>query len=232
MSSFTGLVIATPAYGGQVTSPYLLSMVRTVVECCKRGISHQVHVNAGDSFIPRARALLVAKFLQTDCSHILFIDADMSWQAEDVVRLLLHDKDFVCGAYRQKTPELRWNWCCLPSPNGETVCEVGSGLVQISGAGAGFMMLKRAAVERMIAAAPETKFVHVGNETTLDAWDLFGPVGCVDGTFYGEDIAFCHRWRRLGGEVWLDPAVQLGHHGNAAFTADPRTAFSETPCQS
>lgn len=231
MSKFTGLVIATPAYGGQVTSPYLLSMVRTVVECCKLGITHQVHINAGDSFIPRARALLVAKFLQTNHSHLLFIDADTSWQAADVVRLLKHDKDFVCGGYRQKVPELRWNFCCMPSPDGAIPCEVESGLVQISGAGAGFMLLKRHVVERMIAAAPETRFVHVGNEAPFDAWDLFGPVGCIGGTFYGEDIAFCNRWRHLGGEIWLDPAVQLGHHGSTEYRGDPRTVFTEVkPC--
>jgi len=230
MSKFTGLVIATPAYGGQVTSPFLLSMVRTVTLCIQKGISHQVHINAGDSFIPRARALLVAKFLQTDASHFLMIDADMSWQAEDVVKLLLHDKDIVCGAYRQKIPEVRWNFCLEPSAHGETICEVASGLVRISGAGAGFMLVKREAIERMIAAAPETRFVHTGNETPLDAWDLFGPVGTINGTFYGEDIAFCNRWRHLGGEIWLDPSVQLGHHGITAYTADPRSAFSEAPC--
>ena len=235
MSQFKGLVIATPAYGGQVTSPYLLSIASSVVLFCRRGISHQLHVNSGDSFIPRARALLLGKFMRTDCSHLLMIDSDMSWQAKDVVRLLEHDVDFVCGGYRQKCQQLKWNFCLLHDPDarpGDPVrVKTRGDLVSISGAGAGFMLLKRQAVERMIEAAPETRFEHVGNEDRpLECWDLFGPVGCIAHTFYGEDIAFCNRWRRLGGEVWLDPAVQLGHHGSTeAYFADPRQVFVEIP---
>lgn len=234
MSKFTGLVIATPAYGGQVTSPYLLCMVRTVVLCCREGISHQLHVNAGDSLIPRARALLLAEFLKTDASHLLWIDADMSWEAEDVVRFLKHDQDFVCGAYRQKRAQLKWNFCLRPEDGDQAPYDEASGLIRIGGAGLGFALIKRHVVEQLVEAHPEQSFTQPLNDGgDLACWDLFGPVGVRDHEFFGEDMAFCAYWTALGGEIWLDLAVQLGHYGMIAYKADPRTIFSETPpCQS
>lgn len=237
MSEFTGLVIATPAFGSQVTSPYLLSMVRTVIVCCREGITHYVHINAGDSLVSRARALLLAKFLQTTASHLLWIDADMSWDAEDVVKLLHHDQDFVCGAYRQKRAEPKWNFCLRREDGDEAPYDAESGLVRIGGAGLGFALVKRRVIERMIEAHPERAFPHrLPDGGELPCWDLFGPVGVPPGgqVFIGEDITFCHYWLALGGEIWLDPAIQLGHHGLAVYQADPRSIFTikEAPCPS
>jgi len=33
----------------------------------------------------------------------------------------------------------------------------------------------------------------------------------------GEDWNFCRRWRELGGAVWLDPTIELQHHGATVF---------------
>jgi hypothetical protein len=226
MPNFTGLVIATPAFGGQVTSPYLLSMMRTVVLCCREGITHQLHVNAGDSLISRARALLLAEFLRTDASHLLWVDADMSWEAEDVVRLLRHDQDFVCGAYRQKREQLKWNFCLRREDGDKAPYAPEAGLIQIGAGGLGFTLVKRRVVERLVEAHPERAFTQTLNDgTELPCWDLFGPVGVVGDAFYGEDVKFCNYWTELGGAIWLDPAIQLGHHGMAAFVADPRSMF-------
>ena len=226
MSNFTGLVIATPAFGGQVTSPYLLSMMRTVVLCCQKGITHQLHVNAGDSLISRARALLLAEFLRTEASHLLWVDADMSWDAEDVVKLLMHDKDFVCGAYRQKREELKWNFCLRREDGSKAPYDDVRGLIQIGGGGLGFALVKRCVADRLVEAHPERSFTQTLNDgTELPCWDLFGPVGVAGDAFYGEDVVFCNYWTALGGEIWLDPSIQLGHHGTAAYRADPGTMF-------
>jgi len=235
MSNFSGLVIATPAYGGQVTSPYLLSMVRTVILCCKQRISHQVHINAGDSLVSRARALLLAQFLKTDASHLLWIDADMSWEADDVVKLLKHDQDFVCGAYRQKQEQLKWNFCLRREDGDQAPYSPEAGLIRIAAAGFGFALMKRAVIERLVEAHPERAFMQpLPDGGELPCWDLFGPVGVAGDSFYGEDVKFCNYWTALGGQIWLDISVQLRHHGSAVYQADPRTVFQikETTCLS
>lgn len=225
---FTGLVIATPAYGGQVTSPYLLSMVETVIECGRENISHYVHVTSGDALVSRARAVLLGKFLQTGASHLLWIDADMSWSAEDVFRFIRHGVDFVVGAYRQKKPGGRWNVFLRPEDGDVAPYDRESGLLRIGGAGLGFAMITRMAIVRMIALHPERRFDHrLPDGGTLPCWDLFGPVGVQPGgdVFVGEDLRFCLYWTDLGGEIWLDPAVRLGHHGQAEFGGDVRESF-------
>ena len=53
----------------------------------------------GQALLPRARAELAAEFLsESNASHLLFIDADISWDPRDVPRLLEHGLDVVCGA--------------------------------------------------------------------------------------------------------------------------------------
>jgi hypothetical protein len=37
-------------------------------------------------------------------------------------------------------------------------------------------------------------------------------------SYAGEDVAFCRRWRQLGGEVWLHRGVVLEHYGETVFT--------------
>jgi len=42
---------------------------------------------------------------------------------------------------------------------------------------------------------------------------------------WSEDYAFCHRWRQLGGQVFLDPNIMLTHNGTTTFEGDPTTVF-------
>ena len=227
MGAFTGLAIATPCYGGAIASPFFTSVIKTVEVCRARGIPLTIHTVAGDSLVSRARAILVAKFLLSDASHLLFIDADMSWQPESVVRLLEADKDFVCGTYRTKIDEVRWAFGVFRDEQGRTPCEQNGELVQIAACGMGFAMIRRAVFERLIAAHPERRFGRtrvLAPEEERFCYDLF-PLAAQGGVYVGEDYGFCRLWRELGGEIWLNNTIQLGHHGPTCYAGDPRSVF-------
>jgi len=96
------LFIATPCYGGALTEPYFKSILRLVFFCDKHSIPLQFGTIANESLVPRARNTLTAFFLKSDCTHLFFIDADIEFKVEDVIRLIAADRDITVGAYPKK----------------------------------------------------------------------------------------------------------------------------------
>jgi len=219
MTTFSGLMMATPCYGGVVTSAYLLSMIRTCAVLTANGIRHEVVTAAGDSLITRARNTLVSVFMASGHSHLMFIDADIEWPAEAVVALLNADKDVICGAYPKKVMPRSYAVNFLDGP----VVRDPSGIVEIKEAAAGFLMIRRGAFERMMQAYPQTRYGGTEGLSERQSQFTYALFDClIDDDdparrYLSEDYGFCRRWRASGGRIWLDPRIELRHHGAAAF---------------
>src|ERR1700744_761620 len=98
MSAF--VVIATPCYGGLVTHGYMNSVVTLMERARDFGFRAGLKLLANDALITRSRAALVASFLdQPDATHLLFIDADISFPPEQVARLVAFDRDMAAATY-------------------------------------------------------------------------------------------------------------------------------------
>src|ERR1700742_4079546 len=102
------LVVATPCFGGQVSSIYASSIF--ALQRALRTMSNvnlTVHMRDGDALITRARANLVTLFLDDpSATHFLFIDADIGFTPQQVFRLIESGADVVAGVY----PIKRVNW--------------------------------------------------------------------------------------------------------------------------
>lgn len=189
------LFVATPCYGGMLNEPYFRSVIRMQTFYNKHGLPLAFGTIANESLVTRARNVLVAFFLSSDYSHLLFIDGDIEFRFEDVLRLYMHDKDVVVGAYPKKG--LEWNKIRenLKKNEGKDLTEteisafgadyavnfefinrearqihVEKGLVKLKDAGTGFMMIKREAILKMIKAYPEYKYnndVNLGNNEEM-----------------------------------------------------------------
>src|SRR3569833_894903 len=108
MSDKMQLVVATPCFGGQVSSIYASSIF--ALQRAVHGMSNlelKVHLRDGDALITRARANLVALFLDAPAAaHLLFFDADIGFTPDQVFRLMESGADMVAGCY----PVKRINW--------------------------------------------------------------------------------------------------------------------------
>lgn len=235
------IVVATPCYGGLVTQAYMLSVLQLTLLARDAGFEIDVVMLAGDSLISRARSTLVARFLDNArATHLLFIDADISFEPDQALRLLAFDKDFVAGQY----PLKQIDWRNFPARvlRGEPLGAAGlsyvgkaetgrarraaDGFVTAQYAGTGFQLIKRGVLERMIAAYPELKFSKIDTLTneTPNSDNLSALFDCMidaeTGTYLSEDYAFCRRWRAIGGEIWIDGRSRLSHTGPQRFDGD------------
>jgi hypothetical protein len=249
------LFIATPCYGGALTEPYFKSILRLVFFFDKHNIPLQFGTIANESLVPRARNTLTAFFLRSDCTHLLFIDADIEFKVEDVVRLIAADKDVTVGAY----PKKGINWDLVRrhvldnkdsvtsdvSASGseyainfnfknleERSIEVQDGLVSLKDAGTGFMLIKRAVFDKMTKAYPELQYnndINVDKDLDQFTYALFDTIIEKSSKRYlSEDYTFCRRWQELGGQVWLDPNISLNHYGTYAFPGNPTIIFEKS----
>ena len=98
--------------------------------------------------------------------------------------------------------------------------EIDNNLSEVRHLATGFMMIRRPLVEAMIQAFPSTKYVDdvsflVGDQNKY-AYALFD-CGVEDGHYYSEDWMFCHRWKKLGGSIFIDVSIRLIHTGVEDF---------------
>jgi hypothetical protein len=248
------LFIATPCYGGALTEPYFKSILRLVFFCDKHSIPLQFGTIANESLVPRARNTLTAFFLKSDCTHLFFIDADIEFKVEDVIRLIAADRDIVVGAYPKKginwevlkkysitNPDATENeLSCAGSEYAinfqfknleERTIEVSDGLVALKDAGTGFMLIKRSVLDTMAKAYPELQYnndINVDKELDKHTYAFFDTIIEESSKRYlSEDYTFCRRWQALGGQVWLDPNISLNHYGTIPFRGNPTIIFEK-----
>lgn len=218
------IFFATPCYGGMLTDQFFLSMFKATQKLMQCGINFRVTTLRNESLITRARNILTSMFLDSDCTHLMFIDSDIEFQPDDIIRMLAYDKPIIAGAYPKKALPVQYaiNFKFLDKERRQIRVE--NGAAEVLDASTGFFMIKREVVEKMIHAYPETRY---RNDSNLDAkltkycYALFD---CIidpdDNRYLSEDYTFCRRWQKLGGEIWLDLATKLNHVGSYTFEGD------------
>ena len=235
------LFIATPAYGCLLTTQYLQCILQTQLSLCTKGIGINLDLLGNESLITRARNLLTKRFLLSDATHLLFIDADISWSPEAVLRLLQKDQPVVTGVYPKKMVDWKNVATKLEPGNSkepvhmmgldyninvtERETQVVNGFAKVFDAATGFMLIKREALEQLYSRYQRELFVVNDlpgvNQTVKDYIAVFDCMIDPDTRRYlSEDFAFSRRWQAVGGEVFADLAVPLGHTGSFHYEGD------------
>jgi len=243
------IFFATPCYGGQITDQYFLSMFRTYQKFGELGINHRITTLRNESLVPRARNILTAMFLASDCTHLMFIDADIEFDPESIVRLISMDKDLAVGAYPKKT--VNWDAVKKAAQRGEyenlekyqadyainlKILDKATGelnfqhsAVELLDASTGFFLIKRKVIEKMTAEYPELHYVNDSNispEFNKHCYAFFDTgIDPRSGRYLSEDYYFCRLLQKMGGEVWLDTNTKLNHVGSYTFNGEVSRIF-------
>lgn len=230
-----GIMFCLPMFGGMCHGDFALSLMRTVLLLTQLGYRVNTQAMFNESLITRARNNLSRTFMEDkSMDFMMFIDADIVFSEQDVLRLILSDRDFVGGVYPRKT--INWgsvaraakadkadpqDWACSYLFNavgmeGNEADE--DGLIEVTHAATGFLLLKRKVFETLAPLTPTYEDVVQGNSVT--GHDFF-KVGVGDnGKYTSEDYWFCNSWRKAGGRIYVNPYLRLGHIGTHTFNGN------------
>ena len=185
------IMVATPMYGGMCGGQYTKSSVDLGQQAAKYGLDIGFYYIFNESLITRARNYLVDEFMRSHYTHLMFIDADIGFDPQDVLSLAAladpdSDKEIGCGAYPKKT--IAWekikravdkgaadeNPQALENYVGDFVFNPAPGVseirinepVEVLEGGTGFMMIQKSAFEKFGNAHPELLYTpdHVRTE--------------------------------------------------------------------
>lgn len=223
------VLLATPAYGGQVTASYFQSVLSFRDAANHRGLQVDVMTVTNESLITRGRNEIVATFMAGDWTDLLWVDADIKFSPEHAFRLLDSHHQVCATPYAMKG--LDWNKVAAAEGDADAHqaasivsvvnyidgADIVDGFAEVLDAGTGFMRVKRSALQLLIAAHPETAYETENNVENRTRWALYD---CIirDGRYLSEDYTFCRRWQDVGGKVYADVASpHLGHTGSYTF---------------
>ncbi len=241
------ILIATPCYTGQCYTGYVTSMMKTLSSFAAFNKVKLLHkfINY-DCSIPKARNYFVATMLEDpSITHILFIDADMKWEPEDIGKLIMAKKPIIGAAIPKK--KYYWERLRLPklrelimddklsdedfqkqikmylvdyAVNLGDFREAENGVMEVESIGTAFVLIERTVFEKLIKSNPSRKIdippPGLPKQFTEHFYALFDQEN-VDGLYLSSDYSFCRRWKNIGGKVYADISINLGHQGYEEF---------------
>lgn len=235
------VMICTPTYKLATTAGFSASMLLLGGECVKVGLQVQLELR-GDSILHYVRNMLVAKFLASDCTHLVFWDADiMPKSLMQFFRLLLADKDIVAGV----PPIKQFKWSTSGVPGGMTfdqwqelsliypffpVANNGEsgrfetdddGFAEAVWAPTMFLCIKREVFYRLMDGHPDLMFTPNGPEVKGNErlyWRFFQYlIEPVSNRELPEDFSFCKLWNDIGGKIHVDTDSEFAHYGEHVY---------------
>jgi hypothetical protein len=236
------LMVATPSHRGMYCSAYMHSVVDLQNYCLTNGIQFQIKTAEQIGIIDAARNILASRFLwQTTATHMLFIDDDMGFNVEELVKMFeWRDKDVVAVICPKK--ELNWQrvkQIALSNPDIEPAylqslaatydkmvvlpgdaseIAVTEKPVPVMAIGTGLMLISRQCLLRLIEQA-NLPMIAQDRLTGGNTYEFFkGQM--IDGNYLGEDHYFCNLVRRHGGEVLGCPWITVTHTGQFSYVGD------------
>ena len=236
------LFVATPMYGGMCVGGYTMGILNCTQVFMQNNIKMFYSYMMNESLITRARNGLAYDFLNTDATHLMFIDADISFNPNDIVRMINADKDIICGLYPKK--EINWklvsdavksgvDYKDLPNYTASFVVNLVGGAhettgsinepMEIDNGGTGFMLIKRGVFEALKDKVPtytnDMILIVDKNPVKKIIHEFFATsIDEESNRLLSEDYHFCKLARKHGFKVYAAPWANLTHSGTYNFS--------------
>ncbi len=229
------LFLSTPCYGGVCLQAYAESILKLQRMCAQNGVQLMLDTTENESLVHRARNISVARFMiRSQAEYFMFVDADVKFEAESVMRLLASGHDVSCAVYPKKvvmwdqaehavktndTRNLNKLAASLVMNFKQANAQIVNGFVEVLDGPTGFLMIKRDVFTRMFERYPELNCKN--DHQNRDFEDYCAVFDCMidpeNRRYLSEDYAFCRRWQQMGGRIFADVTTTLGHVGNIRF---------------
>jgi glycosyltransferase involved in cell wall biosynthesis len=168
---------------------------------------------AKSPYVGKCRNMLVSAFLKTQGEYLLFIDADVGFTPDAVIKMIEAKKQVICTLYRVKKQSLKIEYP-LVLDNKDLLLVDDKDNMKIKVGPTGLMLIHRNVFESIIQHHPELK---IKNEDDPFMYDFFNTV-FKDGHWYGEDVSFCHIINKLGIEMYANIGSETTHYGTYGWT--------------
>jgi hypothetical protein len=224
--------IATPMHGGMAAGIYTASMVQLPAIFLRNRVDLVYAFRWNESLVPNARNVLTHQFLESQATHLMWIDSDIGFNAMDIVSMLIADRDILCGIYPKK--EVDWARVAQAVKDGVPPEELSNHaglfavkllddsaggfaadsdeLFEIEAGGTGFMLIKRSVFDTLSdhvsEYVPEREVIKEFYATSIDS---------ESGKLITEDYHFCRQARSHGFKIYAAPWVRLSHAGTYIF---------------
>ena len=198
---------AIPCYEGSLKTETALSLLDTTGKLCNMHVPHAHIVVRGGALIQDVRNELVHRFLHlTDCDTMLCIDADIQWDWDSMLRLMVLSSHYpiVAGVYPSRMDPVKF----IVNNTKDVLNE--HGLLETNGLGMGFVAIQRQVFEKM--DVPD--YDHADYDKPVKQ---FFATGIQNRKPVGEDVWFFREAYKQGFPCWVDPGITLIHHGQKAY---------------
>jgi len=238
------ILICIPCFGGNVSNLTFHSLLNTLRWLNDQGHNIRIETLPTESLINRARNKFVTQFLDNkdfNGTHLLFIDADIGFNIENLKRIIDFNGDVVTCTYPVKgfywqqlldrikdnkpmNEKLMRDYLLQFNVNLYPNIQFKDGFAKVKESATGFMMIRREVFTKIMDKNPNLKYkpdLRTGIEGSDNAYDFF-PVGIYkekDGVnrFLSEDYYFCRLAEECGFEIWTDLATPITHLGSTEY---------------
>lgn len=209
------IMIGLPCSGGIVSEKTTLGLFNLGKSFVRNNIDHGLLTLTNSSLITQARSKIANFFINnTEHEYLFFLDSDIGFKPEDVIKLLSHQLPIVSGAYPMKIIPERY---CIDVSQPE---QRQGDLLKINGNGMGFVLIHRQVFIDIAKQYPGLKYIpsdyhsdtpHTPEEIN-NSYHYFAEHQTQNG-FMSEDKSFFYRAQQVGYNIWLDTSIHLNHTG-------------------
>jgi hypothetical protein len=189
--------LAVPNYSGNIWHETVASLVGAIESMRACGWSYALKIAPYDCMVHSVRNKMVSDFWESGASHLFFIDDDIAFPPEAVMKVVSLGAYVAGGAVPIRGGDgVRFApFSSNPGPDNT-----------VDGLGGAFMCIHREAVGVMFQQYPDLRCYEYGKF----GHRLF-EIAHENGILHGEDLMFCKRWRMIGGKIHLVPDITFRH---------------------
>ena len=212
------IFIAIPCYDA-VKIETAVSLFKLAWSLTKGGLEMVIKTVKSPN-IPISRNYLSSVFLASDCDYLLFIDSDVEFEPEAVIRMLVAKKHVVVTPYRTRTEDVRDKSYAVGLKNQDKVDVLPGDLIEIKAGPTGLMLIHRGVFETIMEKHPELKIKNGMNVSAPEDFKYyynFFDLSFKDGLIKSSDVAFCNLAVRNEFKIYANIKSVTAHHGDYAW---------------